>query len=238
MGRLVLVRHGQASFLARDYDQLSPLGMTQARALAEHWLHSGRRFDRVYTGTLRRQAGTAAIVCAVYAAAGVPWPQAVVLPGLDEFPAEALMRRLVPQLVRADDDIRARYDAYKTALADADKRHTLFRLLEAVTTRWTRGECDCGELPTFDRFSARVHEALAQVLSAEALRGEVAAFTSGGVIGVCLQQLHLSPPDAEPDLIWRLLNCSLTELDVTAARVQLEHYNTVTHLPAELHTHR
>ena len=33
MGTLVLVRHGQASFMAAEYDRLSPTGEAQARKL-------------------------------------------------------------------------------------------------------------------------------------------------------------------------------------------------------------
>ena len=35
MSRLILVRHAQASFFSKDYDQLSPLGEVQAAALGE-----------------------------------------------------------------------------------------------------------------------------------------------------------------------------------------------------------
>jgi broad specificity phosphatase PhoE len=213
------------------------LGITQAQALGAHWLRAGRCFDRVYTGTLRRQVGTAAIVGAALRAAGAAWPEPVVLPGLDEFPAEALMRRLVPQLVRQDRAIATLHAAYKAADKDGDKRHTLFRLLQAVTTRWTRDACDCGELPTFAAFSARVEDTL-QLIAGEAAQRQVAAFTSGGVIGVCLQHLALTPRGGEPDLIWRLYNCSLTELTLTAASVQLADYNAVTHLSDALRTHR
>ena len=60
MGTLYLVRHGQASFGADDYDQLSPLGLQQAQRLGAHWLAHGQRFDTVLMGTLRlkQAAGT------------------------------------------------------------------------------------------------------------------------------------------------------------------------------------
>ena len=58
MGTLYLVRHGQASFGADDYDQLSPLGLQQAQRLGAHWLAHGQRFDTVLMGTLRRHAQT------------------------------------------------------------------------------------------------------------------------------------------------------------------------------------
>lgn len=60
MGEIILVRHGQANSEATDedgYDRLSELGRQQARWLGE-WL-ADERFDRILSGTLRRQQGTA-----------------------------------------------------------------------------------------------------------------------------------------------------------------------------------
>ena len=48
MGRLLLVRHAQASFLSQNYDQLSPRGETQARLLGEYWVKQNVVFDRVF----------------------------------------------------------------------------------------------------------------------------------------------------------------------------------------------
>ena len=45
MGTLYLVRHGQASFGADDYDQLSELGHKQSVRLGEYFAHKGIHFD-------------------------------------------------------------------------------------------------------------------------------------------------------------------------------------------------
>ena len=37
MGTLYLVRHGQASFGAANYDQLSPRGLEQSQRLGAYW---------------------------------------------------------------------------------------------------------------------------------------------------------------------------------------------------------
>ena len=61
MNELILIRHGQANSGARtetDYDRLSPLGQKQAAWLGEHMRLTGG-FDRVISGTLRRQRETA-----------------------------------------------------------------------------------------------------------------------------------------------------------------------------------
>ena len=53
MGRLVVVRHGQASLMKADYDELSPRGREQATALGEHLAAQGWSFDAVFSATRR-----------------------------------------------------------------------------------------------------------------------------------------------------------------------------------------
>ena len=58
MGTLYLVRHGQASFGADDYDRLSDLGARQSERLGQYLAGKGLTFDAALCGTLRRQVDT------------------------------------------------------------------------------------------------------------------------------------------------------------------------------------
>ncbi|MGD9530989.1 MAG: histidine phosphatase family protein, partial [Pseudonocardia sp.] len=55
---VALVRHGQASFGAADYDELSPLGRRQAQVVGEELARRGLREPLLVRGTLRRQRDT------------------------------------------------------------------------------------------------------------------------------------------------------------------------------------
>ena len=79
MSSLFLVRHGQASFLERNYDKLSAKGEEQARILGRYWAGLKISFDRVYSGPRVRQRETARIVGETYRTAGLPWPEPVVM---------------------------------------------------------------------------------------------------------------------------------------------------------------
>ena len=68
MGSVYLLRHGQASFGAADYDVLSPAGERQAETLGEELRRRAVPVRAVWSGTLRRQLATAS---AALAAAGV-----------------------------------------------------------------------------------------------------------------------------------------------------------------------
>src|ERR1700756_3915646 len=106
MRSLFLVRHGQASFLERNYDKLSSKGEEQSRILGEYWAGLKLTFDRIYSGPRVRQRETARLVGDAYKAAGLPWPEPVVLDAFDEFQAEAVMARSLPELLETDSDIR------------------------------------------------------------------------------------------------------------------------------------
>ncbi len=69
MGVLLLVRHGQASLGAADYDKLSDTGWRQAQITGARLAAADLVVDRVVSGALTRQRDTAQ---AVLAALGRP----------------------------------------------------------------------------------------------------------------------------------------------------------------------
>lgn len=87
MAELYLVRHGQASFGADNYDELSPSGRTQSGWLGEYFAQANLRFDRVVIGTMQRHRQTAD---AILAAMGGPQIDLAQDAGLNEYDFEAL----------------------------------------------------------------------------------------------------------------------------------------------------
>src|SRR5689334_5584389 len=69
MSELFLIRHGQASFGAADYDELSELGHRQARWLGEYFREREIVPQYVVTGTLKRHRQT---LDAIAAGLGMP----------------------------------------------------------------------------------------------------------------------------------------------------------------------
>jgi broad specificity phosphatase PhoE len=233
MSKLVLVRHGQASFFQDDYDRLSPVGERQSRALAEHWLRHGVAFDEVYAGTLKRQTRTAEVVGDAFREAGVSWPELVVLDGLNEYDADAIMGSLLPEL-RARDDRIGRLDDEFRAAADGQERYRTFhRLLEAVMAEYIRGAYTADGFEPWEAFSGRVRDALRRIMGKPGNGRRIAVFTSGGPIGVSVQTMLGAPDIKAAELNWRVHNCSLTEFTFSSERVALDAFNAVPHLLAE-----
>jgi broad specificity phosphatase PhoE len=237
LSSLYLVRHGQASFLADDYDVLSPLGEEQARQLGRYWARIGLRVDEVIAGPRVRQVRTAELAAEAYAAAGgVGWPVHAAHAALDEYHAEHVMKHAAAELALRDEAVRELALAFAAASERRERARSFEKLFQAVTRRWVAGELTVPGVETWAAFEARVHAGLAE-LTAEGARGgrNVLAFTSAGTIGVALQAVLGIPAVTALELGWVVRNASVTELLFSGGRVTLSSFNTLAHLPDPAH---
>ena len=219
MGSLYLVRHGQASFGAADYDQLSPKGHEQCRLLGAYWRERGQRFDAVFTGTLKRHAQSLA---GIVEGLGQDLP-AVALPGLNEYDSEAVVRAVHPQPLEVPRD------------PEAVKQH--FRLLRQGLLAWMAGETAPVGMPPHAAFAAGVADALARVLAVGVGR-QVLIVSSGGPIATAVAQVLSTPPETFVELNLRIRNSAVTEFAFNPKRHHLVTFNTLPHLDtAETRAH-
>ena len=216
MSELFLVRHGQASFDADDYDQLSPLGIEQASILSSYWQTMKRRFQHSYCGSLKRQRQTAKGI-----AACVETPEPGVLPGLNEYSSHEILTAFREQHAYADGF---------GAGGDMKDRRFFQRFLEAACLRWVRGELDGHGIELFADFKARVNQAIQEVMAAHPKSSQVVVATSGGVIAMAVQSV-LKMSDAQAiKLNWMVYNSSITRIHYSGGRVSLSMFNTIPHL--------
>lgn len=229
MAQLVLVRHGQATPFEEITDRLSPLGETQSRKLAEFWIRNGVAFDEVYTGSLARQQRTAELAGAAYRAVGLKWPEAQVIPELNEYDAESVLRHCAPLLAARDPQFRLLVEASGSA-ADPDRNRRFQRMFEALMSRWITGELDAAEVESWHAFRTRVQRGLRSIMGGAASGRRVVVFTSGGPIGVAVQVAMNAPDRSGLELNWRVRNCSLTEFVFSGDRLSLDTFNAIPHL--------
>ena len=229
MGTLVLVRHGQASFLEADYDKLSPLGERQARLLGEHWARCGVRFDRVFHGPRVRQRRTAEIALAACAAAGGQHPEPRLLETLDEVHLDGLLAQALPELARREPDLGKLLDDF-SALAKGERPSSRFeRRIARMVTLWATGEVSEGVEP-WAGFVGRVRAALAEMRLGAGSGARACGFTSAGTISAALQLALSAPPGNAADLMWRVRNSSVTEFAFSGERFSLTAFNGTPHL--------
>jgi broad specificity phosphatase PhoE len=216
MGTLYLVRHGQASFGADDYDQLSVLGRRQARRLGAYWRErhgAAFRFDAVLTGTLQRQIQTWEEMAAGAGWSGVPH---VSWPGLNEYDGHAVLRALDPD--------------FDFTVDSPERRRDYFRALRRGLTAWMRAQTRPDGMPSYADFVHGVVGALAHVRTH--FSGNVALVASGGPITTAVGHVLSVPPEAtiEMNLFYR--NSAVTEMTFTPKRFNLLSYNALPHLDA------
>jgi broad specificity phosphatase PhoE len=229
MSFLTLVRHGQASFFAEDYDKLSPLGENQAALLGEHWARRGLIFDEIYTGPRSRQARTAEIVGERMSKAGLAWPEPVTLPELDEYDLAGLISKLIPDLMSKDAGFKDLVDGYQKS-PDGERTRTFQQMFEVLLRHWQTVPHSIEGLEGWKSFRDRVRRGLERIRSRPGNGRRVAAFTSGGFIGTAVHLAVRSEDFAALEVNWRIRNCSLTEFIFTRDRLTLDSVNAVPHL--------
>ena len=210
MGTLYLVRHGQASFGADDYDNLSELGRRQSVRLGEYWKAKGLKFDTVLVGTLKRQVQTleGLLEGLGTTAAPIQWP------GLNEYDSAAVIATIHPEPLPKPDT------------PELYRHH--FRLLRDALTQWMNGVTSPKGMPSYVDFQKGVTSALDHVRTQ--CEGNVLLVSSGGPISTAVGHVLGTSPETTIEMNLRIRNASITELAFTPKRHMLVTYNTLPHL--------
>lgn len=239
MSHIILVRHGQASFLGPDYDKLCPNGEAQARLLGEYWARRGVIPSGVFSGPRARQLETSRIVAEAYRRAGADFPEAVVMSEFDESQAQAVLRECLPQLLQVNAEIKELRRVYEESIeaartAQCDGRRKAFQqLFEAVISKWVAGEVTPSGIESWDEFCLRVEQGLAQVVREIAPAATAVIFTSAGPIGAAMRRaLHLSAEDTL-QLTWMSRNASFSSFLASGERFTLSAFNAHPHLDGD-----
>lgn len=204
MAELILVRHGQANSHATDeasYDKLSALGHEQARWLGEHMRATNPHFDRVITGTLRRQKETAA---------SMGYDDTQVDARLDELQYWAMAAAL-----EAEHGVVTPQDPTEFAAH-----------LPTMIGHWA-ADSVIGVPERFSEFYARTTGLITEVCEGH---GRVLLVTSGGVIGAIMRHvLHLGD-EGMAKVMLQVMNSSVHRLEYVHDRLMLGSFNATPHL--------
>jgi broad specificity phosphatase PhoE len=211
MGTLYLVRHGQASFGADDYDRLSDLGHKQSVRLGEYFAQKGIHFDGLIAGTLRRHRETLEGILQGMNHEGehLSWD------GLNEYDAEAVIAAIHPQKLEKPDS--------------PEKYRHHFRLLRDGLAQWMAGVVSPRGMPTYRDFAAGVAGALDHV-RANHYGKNVLIVSSGGPIATAVGHVLGMSAEATIELNLRIRNSAITEFVFTPKRHSLVCFNAIPHL--------
>jgi len=213
MGVLLLVRHGQASLGAAEYDQLSELGVRQAQLVGARLAAVDLPVDRVVCGTLTRQRDTAG---PVLAALGRDAPGLATDGRLDEYDHVTVMARHTSEVTFAD----------YTAAGESGRR--LQSALEEAISRWMTG--GDGYTESHDAF---IDRSVGAVRDLSAAPGNTIAVTSGGVIAAAYVHALGLPVEHWPGLARIIVNSSITKVVSGASGTHVVTFNDHAHLEGD-----
>jgi broad specificity phosphatase PhoE len=218
VGLILLVRHGQASWGAADYDNLSEVGHEQSAITGRALAHRGLSPDRIVTGTMRRHRQTAD---GAIRAAG--WSTEVHADeGWNEFDHVQMLEVHGAPDDSGDQMTRQQFDAW----------------FDAATERWTSGQYDQDYDEPFFAFTSRVESALRRTASGLG-SGEVAVvLTSGGPISWVAATLLGGGIDMWMRLNPVTINASVAKVVVGARGTTLVSLNDHSHLEPDHVTYR
>lgn len=211
MAEITLLRHGQASFGADNYDQLSELGLQQAQWLGEHLSSLGREFDAVIIGTMERHRQTAE---GFFRGLGQQ-PDCVCNPGLNEYDFKGLLnpfRELHPQRWVDSGNPRRDYnDNLKQALA-----------------AWMDGSiADDGE-DSWQDFHQRVTGVYRAVCQSSAKKTLIVS--SGGPISTIIAEVLRLDHAGLREINMQIRNTSTSRILHNRKSFALDSFNDVSHL--------
>jgi broad specificity phosphatase PhoE len=224
MRQVYLVRHAQTSLGNANYDELSAIGLRQARILGQWFTCCGQRFQVIVTGGMKRHLQTADACLSTLPKAAQQidggWKADA---GFNEFNVHEIVFRYRPEL--ADPEIFQRSIAETLHCNDAIRS-----IFGDAVTRWMTGKHDAEYSETWPMFRTRAVAALQRLISSTEPSQKVLVFTSGGTIAALCQ--HVLGLGNEPafEMVWSQLNCAVTKLVCHSDGATLSYFNNFSHL--------
>lgn len=227
MGQIYLVRHGQASFGATDYDRLSELGVEQGRMLGHWFADCGLRFTAAMSGGLLRHRQTAEACLAAMPETLKPLSPVLVDRGFDEYDHREVLLKHRPEFATEQGSLKV---VQESARPGDTPRRAFQRVFMEAMGRWVSGRYDHEYSETWGTFRQRCNEALTARIEKAGSSQSIVIFTSGGTISVICQSL-MGISDRETALLnSAMVNSAVTKLLYQPGRISINYLNAHPHL--------
>lgn len=222
MSQLYLVRHGQASFGSRDYDQLSPLGIEQSQLLGRWLATTGLQPERILHGSMVRQQQTAQYCLEHW----LPHDHHAVSPledrAFNEFDHKEVLLRTHSQF--SEPGYLERFIA-----EEPDSRRAFQKKFAESMQRWIEGKNSHDYTESWPAFRTRCVNGILQAAES-AVDQDLWIFTSGGPIAAIMQHVMSIPDDKVLEINWAIHNASISLFTCRSGIIRLKQFNSVAHL--------
>ena len=215
MASIILIRHGQASFGAANYDQLSGLGRRQAQLLNDYFSDCGIALDAIYCGTLARQRQTAEIATKNQLAE-TPFH---IDPRFNEIRNDEQFEFLLPELIQRNPSVAKLVEKAKSDSKSYQK------VLEQIFQLWVSSKDDDSGIQSWQHYSDQVEEAMKDLIKREGSGKNIGLFTSGGTIATIVSQVLGLDGRFAYRFYEPVINASMTRLLYNQEKVSLSSFN-------------
>ena len=213
MSEFYIVRHGQASFGADNYDKLSPLGHQQSDWLGEYFAARNLEFSQLWLGEMVRHKETASGICR-----GLNTQlETVTHTGLNEFDFQNIAAAYLAEHPN---------DAVQKGAPAAD----FYRLLKKAMGAWSNEQLDPSMLnETWGEFRQRVFAVLS-AMRKESHDKPILLVSSGGAISMLMSIVLELDAKHVIELNMQVRNASYSHFFFNRDTVRLSSFNNVPHL--------
>ena len=205
ISNLYLIRHGQASFGEKDYDNLSKKGIKQSTILGKKLLKQKISFETTIIGPLKRHKQTFERINEGY---GGSLNNPVII---EEFAENQLMdiaQYFIPKMLGSDKNLKEIFDSVPFW-----KRKRLFlKYFDIIAKQWIHNELDLSDkgFESYDSFRQRVRKAVKKVSSIMKGNSNTMVVSSGGAItGVYAEYYPLNVEEIM-ELNFKIKNASVS----------------------------
>lgn len=227
--QLYLIRHGQASFMQDNYDQLSPLGWEQARILGTYLAQKDLEFDSCWMGSLQRHIDTYEGAQASFLEAQKALPEAIQIENLNEHQGAELHQHILPDYLDKPENAALKEALAQKGTKDPQIKKQLLRLFFQSTKLWALSKIEVAGFESYKAFEQRVREAYQYLLDAMSDRESAIVFSSGGTIAMLMGILFELGPEKIIELNWQVRNGSITEFSYSKGKFYLRAFNQIPH---------
>lgn len=214
MGALHLIRHGQASWGADDYDELSERGLRQSALLGMAWEASDWSPTSAISGSMRRHTQTAIAAIDASGRDSDMGGGYDVDAGWDEYDHRAFVSGLPPDVTPRE------FQPY----------------LDAALASWMDGSAEADV--AYGDWHGGILGSLDRALAAAGPGQHVAVFTSGGPIATVVSHLLAGDDSLFVRLNAVIVNASVTTVINGSTGPRVLSFNEHAHLPRDLVTFR
>lgn len=222
MPTITLIRHGQASFGAENYDQLSPLGYDQAKHLGEYFAKTGRKVDHVVIGGMQRHKQSYE---SFFEGFGQNKLDATALSDYNEFDHE--------QVLLVGNNLASKAEMGKVLASADNPKRKMYELFNTGVKRWQSGEHDADYAESWAHFTGRCWNAF--LATAEEIKdlpndAHCLVFSSGGVVSAIAGKLLGLSDRKIFELNFSMANAAMTQVKTKKGRHQLLSLNEYSYL--------